>query len=129
MIKISDLHEGDFVMANYDGQVNEGVVTDINHEDREICVKTDVQSFWFTENDLLPIVVNENQLYRLGFEKELYENEDAKYKKGPFRVLVHAGNFDDMEIWYREDHRLLKGPLFVHQLQHHYHQMTKVDLA
>lgn len=129
MIKINELREGDYVLANFEGQSSEGVVTELNHEDKEVCVKTDVQFYWFKPEDLQPIPLDENQLLRLGFEKETYENDYSKYKKGPFRVLLNSDRFNDFEIWYREDHRVIKEPIAVHQLQNHYHQMTKVELV
>ena len=52
-----------------------------------------------------------------------------KYKKGPFRVVVHdPGNYTDLEVWYREDHRRFHHPLYVHELQNHHLAMTKVPL-
>lgn len=129
MIKINELKEGDYVMADFEGQVKEGVVTELNHEDKEICVKTDVQTFWFKPEDLYPIPLDDDQLLRLGFEKEVYENNYTKYLKGPFRVLINSKGFDEFEIWYREDHRQIRQPIAVHQLQNHYLQMTKVELV
>jgi hypothetical protein len=32
-------------------------------------------------------------------------------------------------MWYREDRRHIVQPLSVHQLQNHFHQMTKIDLT
>jgi hypothetical protein len=129
MIKINELKEGDYVMADFEGQIKEGVVTELNHEDKEICVKTNVQTFWFKPENLYPIALDESQLLKLGFEKEAYENNYTKFKKGPFRVLLNSKGFDDFEIWYREDHRQIKMPIAVHQLQNHYLQMTKVELV
>ena len=45
MIKFNDLQEGDIVRAEYEGQQWEGVVTELNREDKEVCVKTEVQAF------------------------------------------------------------------------------------
>jgi hypothetical protein len=58
------------------------------------------------------------------------DTEDGvKYMKGPFRVLVHnPEKFSNMEVWYREDRRHFDLPLYVHELQNHYLQMTKVPL-
>ena len=53
-----------------------------------------------------------------------------KYMYGPFRILIsEKGNFSHFEMWYREDRRHITEPIFVHELQNHYHQMTKVDLV
>ena len=130
MIKISDLAPGDYVFANYEGELWEGIVNELNKEDKEVCVQTEAQDFWFKPEDLLPIPLTEVQLQKLGFEKELVNDGSIKYKKGPFRILLdREGAFDDFEIWYREDRRHIKQPIFVHQLQNHYLDMTKMELS
>ena len=130
MIKISDIKVGDIVAAEYEGQMKRGVVTDINHEDKEVCVETDVQDFWYEPDHLYPIALNEEQLLNLGFMKADNENGSVKYMKGAFRVLVpRKGDFSNIEIWWREDHRYLTHSISVHELQNHYLQMTKVGLV
>lgn len=129
MLKFSDLKPGDIIMANNEGQMVEGTVTDLNKEDKEVCVETAVQEFWFKPDDLYAIPLSEEQLLKLGFEKVENANGSVKYKKDSFRVLVpHKGNFNDLEIWWREDRRHLRQPIAVHELQNHYYQMTKVEL-
>jgi hypothetical protein len=129
MIKISDLKFGDVVSAEYEGQQWEGMVKDINREDREVCVETSVQEFWFTPDQLHPIPLNEEQLLKLGFTKQENDDGSVKYMKDSFRVLLpKKGDFSKMEIWWREDHRYLTHQISVHELQNHYHQMTKIEL-
>ena len=129
MIKISDIKVGDIVEAEYEGQLQRGVVTDINHEDKEVCVDTDVQEFWYEPDHLYPITLSEEQLLKLGFTRHENEDGSVKYMKDSFRVLVpHKGDFSKMEIWWREDHRYLTHAISVHELQNHYLQMTKVEL-
>jgi hypothetical protein len=129
MVKISDLKAGDIVRVLFEGEEREGVVTDTNREDNMACVDNGVQEFWYAPEDLSPLPLTEERLMNtLGFEKEV-NSEGVKYKRGPFRVLVHdPGNYTDLEIWYREDHRRFHHPLYVHELQNHYLQMTKVPL-
>jgi hypothetical protein len=130
MIRLSALKPGDIVMTEFEGQRREGVVTDLNREDGEVCVETDVQEFWFTPDHLFPIELSDEQLRKLGFTRQDNPDGSAKYMKGSFRVLLpRAGDFSEMEIWWREDHRHLHGPLYVHELQNHYLQMTKVELT
>jgi hypothetical protein len=130
MIKITDLKFGDIVSAEYEGQQLEGVVTDINREDREVCVETSVQEFWYKPDHLYPIPLNEEQLLRLGFTRQENGDGTVKYMKGSFRVLLpRKDDFSAMEIWWREDHRYLNQPISVHELQNHYLQMTKVELV
>jgi hypothetical protein len=131
MIKFSELKPGDYVVANYEGSSWEGVVTELNGEDKEVCVETEVQSFWFKPADLDPIPLTEAKLLTMGFEKEAPNDASSiKYKRGPFRVLLQKeGDFNEFEIWYREDHRIIHHPIAVHELQNHYLQMTKVELV
>ena len=130
MIKLSELKPGDIVLAEYEGQKVEGVVSDINREDKEICVETAVQEFWFTPEHLYPIPLSEEQLLKLHFNKEDLPGGSVKYKKDSFRVLLpKKGDFTNMEIWWREDHRHLHQNISVHELQNHYLQMTKVELT
>lgn len=129
MLKLKDLHEGDHVIAHYEGQQLRGIVTGLNREDGEVGV-TDVQEFWFKPEDLSGIPLNDEELTKLGFQKEEREDGSVKYLKGPFRILTPVkGNFTHVQIWYREDRRDITSQLYVHELQHHYHQMTKVELA
>ncbi|WEK35235.1 MAG: hypothetical protein P0Y53_22320 [Candidatus Pseudobacter hemicellulosilyticus] len=129
MIKLSTLQPGDIVMAEYEGQQTEGVVKELNREDHEVCVETPVQEFWFKPEDLYPIPLSEAQLIKLGFSKQVNEDSTIKYMKGPFRVMIAGeGDFHKLEIWYREDRRHLHEAIYVHELQNHYYQMTKVEL-
>jgi hypothetical protein len=85
---------------------------------------------WFDANDLYAIPVDEVQLQKLGFEKQVNADNTVKYMRGPFRVMIPAaGQFNEFEIWYREDRRHIHHPIGVHELQNFYHQMTKVDLT
>jgi hypothetical protein len=130
MIRFQELKEGDLVIAEYDGQRWEGIVKELNREDREICVETDVQEFWFTPEHLYPIPLSEEQLTKLGFTKQENSDGSVKYSKDSFRVMVlRKDDFSELEIWWREDRRHLNHPLFVHELQNHYLDMTKVELS
>lgn len=129
MIKISELQPGDIVLAEYEGQLREGTVKELNKEDKEVCVETSIQEFWFKPEALHPIPLNEEQLLKLGFQKVENEDGSVKYKKDSFRVLVPSpGDFSHLEIWWREDRRHLHEAINVHELQNHYYQMTKVEL-
>jgi hypothetical protein len=130
MIKFHELKVGDIVLAEYEGQRSEGEVTELNGEDKEVCVQTEVQDFWYTPDQLFPIPLDNEQLLKFHFEKQVLDGGSVKYLKGPFRILLSVeGNFSDFEIWYREDRRHMRNPLSVHELQNHYHDMTKVDLV
>lgn len=128
MIRFNELKPGDLVIAEYDGQKWEGVVKELNKEDKEICVETSVQEFWFTPEHLYPIPLTEQQLTSLGFVKSENGNE-VKYMKDSFRIFLPVkDDFSNLEIWWREDRRQLNQQISVHELQNHYYQMTKVEL-
>ena len=130
MIRMQELKRGDFVLADYEGQKWEGVVKDLNWEDKEVCLQTDVQEFWFKPDVLHAIPLNEEQLLKLNFQKQEFDDNSVKYVKGAFRIFLPVkGDFSKLDIWYREDRRHLNSPISVHQLQNHYNQMTKVDLT
>jgi hypothetical protein len=129
MIRFQDIKVGDIIQADFGGQRFEGEVTEINHEDKQICVHNGDQDEWFETDDLYPIPVDDLQLQKLGFEKQVNEDKSVKYMRGPFRVMILAADqFNEFEIWYREDRRHLHHPIGVHELQNYYHQMTKVEL-
>jgi hypothetical protein len=131
MIQFHELRMGDIVLVEFAGQRTEGEVIDLNGADKEIQVRTgDDQEFWYAPNDLYPIALDDGQLMQFGFEKEELPDGKVKYLKGPFRILLsQKGNFSDFEMWYREDRRHMTQPIGVHNLQNHFHQMTKIDLA
>lgn len=128
MIKLSDLKPGDMVTIMDDGGEREGMVTDVSQNENMVCVNNGVQDFWYPPSQILSIPLNEDQLFKLGFQRQ--DNEQGiKYLRGPFRIQIREeGNFSDFEIWYREDHRRFHVPLTVHELQNHYLEMTKVPL-
>lgn len=129
MIKISDLKLGDVVRVIDEGVEREGIVTNMDREENMAYVDNGVQEFWYAPEQLIPLPVTEERLISLlGFEKE--ENEEGvKFKKGAFRVLVKdPGNYTHLDLWYREDHRQFRHPIYLHELQNHHLQMTKVPL-
>ena len=121
MLRFNDLKPGDLVIAEYEGKEWEGEVTELNREDKEVCVRTEVQDLWFTVPHLKGIPLDDHQLTKLGFERQADGSGPVKYLKGAFRILIPAsGRFDDFEMWYREDRRHIKSPIYVHELQNHY---------
>lgn len=130
MIKMQELKVGDYILADFEGREWEGIVKQLDFEDKRVCIKTDVQDFWFEPQLLHPILLNDEQLMKLKFEKQEYQDGSVKYMKGAFRIfLPEKDNFNKLDIWYREDRRHLTQPISVHELQNHYNQMTKVDLT
>ena len=130
MIKMQELKVGDFVLADFEGKQWEGTVKQVDTEDKRICIVTDVQEFWYKPEVVHPIPLNDEQLLKLNFTRQEFEDGSVKYAKGPFRIFLKDKNdFSHIDIWYREDRRHLNHPISVHELQNHYNQMTKVDLT
>jgi len=130
MIKLTDLKPGDLVHVQDEGGVErEGIIIDVSRDENMVCVDNGIQEFWYPPESLAPIPLTDERLVNLlGFERE--ETPDGvKYKKGAFRVLVHdPGNNTNLDVWYREDRRHFNHPLYVHELQNHHLDMTKVPL-
>ncbi len=129
MVKITDLKEGDIVKVIDSGDERIGTVVEISRDENMANINNGVQEFWYSPEDIIPIPLTDEQLiHTLGFEKE-DTSEGTKYKKGPFRVVVHdPGNYTSLDIWYREDRRHFNHPLYLHELQNHHLEMTKVQL-
>ncbi len=130
MIKFSELRKGSYVLAESDGQAWQGEVTDFNNDEKEICVNNGIQEFWFKEENLYPIPVDDERLSKMNFRKVLNEDGSIKYMKDAFRILIpKADDFMRYEIWYKDEKRQILEPIFLHQLQNHYLEITKVHLT
>ena len=129
MIKFSDIQKGDYLMANNDGDIKRGEVEDLNNNEKQVCVNTGAQGFWYETDQLSAIPLTEEELANLKFDKQLMENGNMKYMKGAFRLLLPKdGDFSRMELWYRDEQRHITEPIAVHTLQNHFYEMTKVHL-
>jgi len=128
MLKIGELKQGDLVKVNDEGVERVGTVVRVSHEENQAMVDNGVQEFWYNPAEMTAIPLDETQLLRLGFERYELDN-GVKYMKGPFRLVTpRKGDFNHVEMWYREDRRQFHQPLSVHQLQNLHLDMTKVHL-
>jgi len=128
MLKINNLKAGDIILVDDDGVMREGTVVKVSHEENQALVDNGVQEFWYSPEEMHSIPVDENQLLKLGFEKEDL-NGAVKYKKGVFRLITpKKGDFSNIEMWYREDRRHFSIPLGVHELQNLHMDMSKIPL-
>ncbi len=128
MIRLQDLKEGDIVKVNDEGVEREGTVIEVSRDENMALVDNGIQEFWYAPEQIGAIQLDEEQLTKLGFERQETEN-GVKFLKGPFRILLSKpGDFSNYEVWYREDHRHFHSPMYLHELQNHYYQMTKVQL-
>jgi len=129
MIKFNEIKVGDYLIADNDGDKKQGEVTDLNHNEKQVCVNTGAQDFWYETEQLSPIPLDDDQLTRLKFQKQENGDGTVKYLKGAFRMMLPAkNNFSHFEIWYRDERRHIMQPISLHQLQNHFYEMTKVHL-
>lgn len=130
MIKFNEIKMGDFLMGKYDDKMWEGEVVNLNGDEKQVCLATDVQNFWFETDNLYPIAVNDETLRKMSFKREDMPDGSVKYKKGSFRMLItKPDDFSHLDIWYRDDKRINPQIQYMHQLQNQYLQMTKVHLT
>ncbi len=130
MIKFNNIKVGDYLMGEYEGKMWRGEVVRLNGDEKQVCLQTDVQAFWFETDHLHPIPINDAELTAMHFDKEVFEDGAVKYKKEAFRIVIaKADDFSNMDIWYREDRRHNPAIHYIHELQNHYHDMTKVHLT
>ncbi|KAA2241966.1 hypothetical protein F0L74_19105 [Chitinophaga agrisoli] len=133
MIRLHDVKTGDTVLVQYEGDLLEGKVLEVNPEDKQACVLThEQQEFWYDFDSLYEIPLDETQLLRLKFQKDEAQSSNgsgALYIRGPFSVRLYQKDGHEMTLLsYRDEHRDLKGTITVNQLQNHYHGMTNFHL-
>ena len=129
MLKFQNIKVGDYLMANNDGDILKGEVTNLKHGENQVCLDIGTQEFWYEMNQLSPIALSNEELLKLKFTKEENADGTVKYSKGTFSLLISGANdFSKMELLYRDEHRHVTHPIAVHELQNHYHAMTNVLL-
>jgi hypothetical protein len=129
MIQFHEIKVGDYLIADNDGDKKQGEVTNLNSNEKQVCVDTGAQEFWYETEQLSAIPLDDEQVTKLKFHKEENGDGQVKYMKGAFRMMLNSRNdFSKFEIWYREEQRHILQPINVHQLQNHFYEMTKVHL-
>ena len=79
MIKFSDLKKGDHVMADNDGDKIRGEIEEFKNGEKQVCVNTGAQSFWYEMSQISAIELNEEALMNFKFHKEIKEDGTIKY--------------------------------------------------
>lgn len=129
MLKFQNIKVGDYLMADNDGDVLKGEVTNLKHGEHQVCLDIGAQEFWYEMEQLSAIPMNDEELTKLKFTKQANDDGTVKYMKGAFRMLIaREGDFSKMELWYRDERRHITHPLSIHELQNHFYDMTKVHL-
>ena len=71
-----------------------GEVIEINRDDKQVCVETDVQESWYEPEDLYPIAISDEEMLKAQLHKRGYERWRGKIKKGelviPKRTIFPA---------------------------------------
>ncbi|RYY53057.1 MAG: hypothetical protein EOO09_19325 [Chitinophagaceae bacterium] len=128
MLKLNELKSGDIVAINDEGVNREGVVVKTSPQEHKALINNGIQEYWFGPEEITGLPLDDRQLARLGFVKEVFDN-GVKYKKDSFRLAIHhPDDFSSMELWWREDKRIFNHNITVHQLQNLFLDMTKVHL-
>jgi len=129
MLKFQNIKAGDYLIADNDGDVIRGEVTNLMPGTHQVCIDNGVQEFWYELNQLQPILLSDDELTRLQFSKQVNADGSIKYMKGAFRMMIpRAGDFSKAELWYRDERRHINHAMDVHELQNHFYGMTKVHL-
>ena len=55
MIQFHEIKVGDYLIADNDGDKRSGEVTGLNGDEKQVCVDTGDQEFWYETNQLSPI--------------------------------------------------------------------------
>lgn len=129
MIKFQELKVGDYLVVEHEGDKRRGEVTNLNANEKQVCIDNGSQEFWYETDQLSPIDITDEELTRLKFSKELLADGAAKYSKGAFRMVIpRDGDFANIEMWYRDERRHMLHAIHLHTLQNHFHDMTKMHL-
>src|SRR5277367_3690489 len=98
MIKFHEIKIGDYLIADNDGDKKQGEVTNLNGDEKQVCVDTG-QEFWYETDQLSGIPLNDEQLLKLKFHEQQNDDGTVKYMKGAFRILIQSKNdFSKLEI-------------------------------
>ena len=129
MIKFQEVKVGDYLIADNDGDARRGEVTNLNGDEKQVCVDNGIQEFWYETSQLTALPITDDELKDLKFHSEAQADGSVKYMKGAFRMMIpKAGDFSRMEIWYRDEKRHIMSEIPLHVLQNHFYEMTKVHL-
>ena len=119
----------DIVNVNFEDQLIQGEVEEVNNVNKTVKVLHTDNEYWYRLDDISPVKINIEQLLQLGFhvvgKEEVYEI----FEKGPFTVKIDFSREDHPAILhYRDETREIINLRYMHELQHHYKSMTNFEL-
>ena len=119
----------DIVNVNFEDQLIQGEVEEVNNVNKTVKVLHTDNEYWYRLDDISPVKINIEQLLQLGFhvigKEEVYEI----FEKGPFTVKIDFSREDHPAILhYRDETREIINLRYMHELQHYYKSMTNFEL-
>lgn len=119
----------DIVNVNFEDQLIQGEVEEVNNVNKTVKVLHTDNEYWYRLDDISPVKINIEQLLQLGFHVVGKEEEYEIYEKGPFTVKIDFSREDHPAILhYRDETREIVNLRYMHELQHHYKSMTNFEL-
>lgn len=119
----------DIVNVNFEDQLIQGEVEEVNNVNKTVKVLHTDNEYWYRLDDISPVKINIEQLLQLGFHVVGKEEEYEIFEKGPFTVKIDFSREDHPAILhYRDETREIVNLRYMHELQHHYKSMTNFEL-
>jgi hypothetical protein len=130
MIKLTEVKEGDIVIADFEGQKRVGDVLEVSRGDKKALVAHGENEFWYDMTHIYAVPLEPGILAELGFKKAEDQSNGLSYERGPFTLLYINTEKDIYNLLhYRDETRHVHNMQYLHQLQHHYKGMTNFELT
>jgi hypothetical protein len=130
MIKLTEVKEGDIVIADFEGQKRVGDVLEVSRGDKKALVAHGENEFWYDMTHIYAVPLDMEILTELGFKKANDQSGGLSYERGPFTLEYVVTEKDTYNLLhYRDETRHVHNMQYLHQLQHHYKGMTNFELT
>lgn len=126
MVDINEIHLGNWVQVEVEGERLTGKVERKSVE--RIGVNARDELAWYFPKDVFPIRLTTDWLEHFDFVEEESKDGELAYRHGPFKLTYpDKDNKQHIILSCHGAHsRDFQEGLYVHDLQNHYHGMTKV---
>lgn len=129
MIRLTEVKEGDIVIADFEGQKRVGDVLEVSRGDKKALVAHGENEFWYDMAHIYAVPLEPEILDELGFRKVDSIN-GLSYERGPFTLQYVTTDTENYNLLhYRDETRHVHNMQYLHQLQHHYKAMTNHELT
>jgi hypothetical protein len=130
MIKLTEVKEGDIVIADFEGQKRVGDVLEVSKGDKKALVAHGENEFWYDMTHIYAVPLEPEILAELGFKRTDDQSNGLSYARGPFTLQYITTEKDTYNLLhYRDETRHVHNMQYLHQLQHHYKGMTNHELT